>query len=107
MVLMAFAMMFAQCGSKPSTSEPADGEENTPEEKLTFTVNGVTFNMIFVKGGTFTMGATEEQGEEAEENFSEMKASTSSPVAVSKEFLPCSFSQSAKILISEQCVAYE
>ena len=68
MVLVAFAMMFAQCGSKPSSSEHADGEENTPEEKLTFTVNGVTFNMIFVKGGTFTMGATEEQGEDAEEN---------------------------------------
>ena len=28
----------------------------------TFTVNGVSFNMIKVKGGTFTMGATSEQG---------------------------------------------
>ena len=27
-----------------------------------YTVNGVTFNMIKVKGGTFTMGATAEQG---------------------------------------------
>lgn len=27
----------------------------------TFTVNGVTFEMVFVKGGTFTMGATAEQ----------------------------------------------
>lgn len=34
-------------------------------EKTTFTVNGVSFNMIAVKGGTFTMGATAEQGSEA------------------------------------------
>lgn len=32
----------------------------------TFTVNGVSFEMIAVKGGTFTMGATSEQGSEAE-----------------------------------------
>ena len=31
----------------------------------TFTVKGVNFNMIAVEGGTFTMGATEEQGSEA------------------------------------------
>lgn len=31
----------------------------------TFTVNGVSFNMIAVKGGTFTMGATSEQGSDA------------------------------------------
>lgn len=30
----------------------------------TFTVNGVSFEMIAVKGGTFTMGATSEQGSE-------------------------------------------
>ena len=32
----------------------------------TFTVNGVSFTMIAVKGGTFTMGATPEQGRHAE-----------------------------------------
>ena len=31
----------------------------------TFTVNGVTFEMIAVKGGTFTMGGTTEQGSDA------------------------------------------
>ena len=31
----------------------------------TFTVNGVSFNMVFVEGGTFTMGATKEQDSEA------------------------------------------
>ncbi len=32
----------------------------------TFTVNGVSFTMIPVEGGTFTMGATSEQGSDAE-----------------------------------------
>lgn len=30
-----------------------------------FTVGGVTFKMIYVEGGTFTMGATSEQGDDA------------------------------------------
>lgn len=34
----------------------------------TFTVNGVSFEMIFVDGGTFTMGATTEQGRDARTN---------------------------------------
>ena len=37
-------------------------------ESLTFTVNGVTFNMVKVEGGTFTMGATAEQGKDAWDN---------------------------------------
>lgn len=32
------------------------------KENLTFTVNGVTFKMVYVQGGTFQMGATSEQG---------------------------------------------
>lgn len=38
-----------------------------PEEPVTetFTVNGVTFKMVPVDGGTFTMGATEEQWSDA------------------------------------------
>ena len=32
---------------------------------LTFTANGVSFTMILVEGGTFTMGATSEQGSDA------------------------------------------
>ncbi len=36
----------------------------------TFTVNGVSFNMVSVKGGTFTMGATTEQVSDAESNES-------------------------------------
>ncbi|MGM9809841.1 MAG: formylglycine-generating enzyme family protein [Paludibacteraceae bacterium] len=37
-------------------------------ENLTFTVNGVSFTMVYVEGGTFTMGATPEQGEDAYED---------------------------------------
>ena len=33
---------------------------------LTITINDVSFNMILVDGGTFVMGATEEQGEDAD-----------------------------------------
>ena len=35
---------------------------------LTFTINGVTFNMVKVAGGTFTMGATAEQEVYAEDD---------------------------------------
>ena len=41
-----------------------DGFENTPGPQ-TFTVEGVSFTMIPVEGGTFTMGATPEQGDDA------------------------------------------
>ena len=34
----------------------------------TFTVGGVSFKMVAVEGGTFTMGATPEQGNDAEDN---------------------------------------
>ena len=34
-------------------------------EELPITVNGVTFNMVYVDGGTFMMGATSEQGSDA------------------------------------------
>ena len=37
-------------------------------ETRTYTVNGVDFTMVAVEGGTFTMGATAEQGSDAREN---------------------------------------
>ncbi len=36
--------------------------------KQTFTINGVEFAMVYVEGGTFTMGATSEQGSEADDD---------------------------------------
>lgn len=46
----------------------AQTTEGTPADKddKTFTVNGVSFVMKFVDGGTFQMGGTSEQGEDSE-----------------------------------------
>ena len=41
------------------------GAEPVDQGTRTFTVNGVSFKMIRVDGGTFTMGATSEQGSDA------------------------------------------
>ena len=45
-----------------NNAEPEEPEEPANQ---TFTVNGVTFTMIAVEGGTFSMGATSEQGSDA------------------------------------------
>ena len=45
----------------------AEGEEQEFEYN-TYTVNGVSFDMVAVEGGTFTMGATSEQGGDAWDN---------------------------------------
>ena len=48
-------------------SQQTLGNENVASgEKQTFTVNGVSFTMIAVEGGTFQMGATSEQGSDAD-----------------------------------------
>ena len=44
---------------------PASEDIDFDGKDQTFTVNGVSFKMIAVQGGTFTMGATSEQGSEA------------------------------------------
>lgn len=36
--------------------------QNQPNDVRTFTVKGVSFKMVYVNGGTFSMGATKEQG---------------------------------------------
>ena len=53
-----------------SNSEPVDFNliDSAPSNDKgveTFTIRGVSFNMIKVQGGTFTMGATSEQGSDA------------------------------------------
>ena len=47
------------------SGDELDPKDETEEDGLTFTVNGVTFTMVAVEGGTFTMGATAEQGDDA------------------------------------------
>lgn len=41
--------------------------QDNPETRV-FSVNGVEFTMVVVEGGTFTMGATPEQGDDAWDN---------------------------------------
>ena len=49
----------------------ADYDSYNPSESTdSYTVNGVSFRMIPVEGGTFTMGATAEQGSDAQSNES-------------------------------------
>jgi formylglycine-generating enzyme required for sulfatase activity len=47
------------------SGEPLPPKEDSTESSETFTVNGVTFTMVAIEGGTFTMGATPEQGDDA------------------------------------------
>ena len=50
----------------------------------TFTVNGVSFEMVAVKGGTFTMGATSEQGSDAYDYEKPMHSVTLSDYYIGK-----------------------
>ena len=50
----------------------------------TFTVNGVTFEMVAVKGGTFTMGCTSEQGGDCESDESPAHSVTLSDYYIGK-----------------------
>ena len=52
-------------GSVTFESETRTFETNNPN---TFTVNGISFEMVYVEGGTFDMGATTEQGSDAYDN---------------------------------------
>ena len=58
--LTAIAMSSASESTNATTSPSSFGQSHE-----TFTVNGVSFTMVLVDGGTFTMGATEEQGSDA------------------------------------------
>ena len=51
--------------SKQDVQQPIATTTNTSDDQ-TFTVNGVSFTMKYVAGGTFSMGATSEQGSDAE-----------------------------------------
>ena len=57
MMAICLTMGFTSC----SDDEP-DGEV------FTYNVNSVSFNMVYVKGGTFWMGATEEQAGDYQSN---------------------------------------
>ena len=48
-----------------SSAGTAYGETKTFKPNLSLTVNGVSFEMVYVEGGSFDMGATTEQGSDA------------------------------------------
>ena len=56
-------------------------ETNNPN---TFTVNGVSFEMVYVEGGTFDMGATTEQGSDAESDEKPVHSITLSDYYIGK-----------------------
>ena len=51
---------------KSGASDSNENQHNDNYDGPTFTVNGVSFEMVTVKGGTFTMGASQEQGSDAD-----------------------------------------
>ena len=61
----SFGMVNPALVAMPKPVTPALGDSAGIE---TFTVNGVSFKMIKVDGGTFTMGATPEQGGDADDD---------------------------------------
>jgi formylglycine-generating enzyme required for sulfatase activity len=56
-VLLAMVVVSVSC-KDPEKEKEKEKEKETENGKIeTFTANGVSFDMVFVKGGTFTMGA--------------------------------------------------
>lgn len=45
-----------------------EGSDQSLTQDLSFTINGESFEMVFVEGGTFVMGCTREQGGDCEDN---------------------------------------
>ena len=62
----------------------SDKTESEDNETRTFTVNGVSFTMTFVKGGTFQMGATIEQENDAADDEKPVHSVTLSSYYISQ-----------------------
>jgi len=67
-LLISLTTFSCRSNNASEASKETSKDSVATEEVLSFTVNDVTFNMILVKGGTFTMGATPEQGNDAEDD---------------------------------------
>ena len=65
--LALITLIFMGCRNNRSGINNVDDDKSETNDvrSKTFTVNGVSFEMIPVEGGTFTMGATAEQGSDA------------------------------------------
>ena len=70
---MMVAALLCGCKKEPTVDPPINDSVENPDDNQepdnpnvrTFTVNGVSFDMIRVEGGTFTMGASPEEDEDA------------------------------------------
>ena len=62
------ATISVESNAVTKTLAVTQSEAAPPSQGRTFTVGGVQFKMIAVEGGTFTMGATSEQGSDAYDN---------------------------------------
>ena len=60
--------LIALSTSAPQSSSASNNASSSSSDWEVFTVNGVSFTMIRVDGGTFTMGATAEQGSDANDD---------------------------------------
>ena len=63
-----------QSGKKPNPPKKQYSEEprvssSYTDDGIMFSIGNVRFEMVRVEGGTFTMGATEEQGSDADDSF--------------------------------------
>ena len=61
-IKLLLTLLLSMVSMSGFSSNPDDGDVRRPSEKLKVIVNGVSFNMVKVSGGTFKMGATSEQG---------------------------------------------
>ena len=68
--LALITLIFMGCRNNRSGINNVDDDKSETNDvrSKTFTINGVSFEMIPVEGGTFTMGATAEQGDDAWDN---------------------------------------
>ena len=55
-----------QCNAKLNPAQKPQTSSSMPKTGQTFTFNGISFKMVYVQGGTFTMGCTTEQGGDCE-----------------------------------------
>lgn len=64
--IFEYLMLVTALGEMTACTQDNTGQTSIPG--LTFTVNGESFDMVLVEGGTFVMGATSEQGSDSKEN---------------------------------------
>ena len=70
---------------KPKVKTLTSNSEIAQNSIHSFTVNGVNFNMVEVDGGTFLMGATEEQGDDAKDDEKPVHQVTLSDYYIAQE----------------------